>query len=283
MKNVLISGKNGQLSKAISEWLNDKQDVCAEQISLRGNAWENESFCDYDTVVHVAGIVPKDDVKTDDFYAINHKLTERFANKAKKDGVKHFIYFSSMSVYGVEPQMNTVKGTVNEKTSCKPTSDYGKSKLLAEESLRRLSDDSFKITIIRVPSVYGKGKTEYLDQYKNIVNKFSKLPKVFTDKYKSMIYLDNLCELIHLIIKFEKYGIICPDDGQVSAFDICKAIAPKKKISKLLGLALLLIKNNARVKDYFGAVCYSKDLTDEFNGEYRVCNYRDAIAKSYEK
>ena len=283
MKKILFTGKNGQLSTAICAWLKNEHGLAAEQISLRDNAWETNDFSDFDTVIHVAGIVPKDGIEDDKFYELNYRLTEKFAEKVKKDGVKHFIYLSSMAVYGIEPQTDAVKGTVNENTPCKPLSAYGESKLLAEESLRRLSDEQFKVSVIRVPSIYGKDKTEYLDQYKHIASKFRKIPKAFTDKYKSMIYIDNLCELIYLIVVNKKYGIICPDDGQISAFDICRAIAPQKKASKLLGIVLLLIKNNARVKDYFGAVCYSKKLTDEFGGQYRVCDYREAIKQSYER
>lgn len=283
MNKVLITGKNGNISTAIADWLKNRHGILTEQVSLRGGSWENLNFSDVDTVVHVAGIVPKEGVEVRDFYEINYKLTEKFAEKAKKDDVRHFIYVSSMAIYGIEPQISPKKGTIQEDTPYAPTSDYGKSKLLAEESLKKLKDKNFNITIIRVPSVYGKGKTEYLDQYKHIANKFDKIPKAFTANYKSMINIDNLCELIYLIIKEKQYGIICPDDGQISAFDICRAIYPYKKTSKVLGLIFEILRFSNRVRDYFGAVCYGKTLTDVFNGEYRVTDFKDAINKSYEK
>lgn len=283
MNRVIITGKNGNISTAISEWLTNKHDVISERISLRGSDWENNNFNEFDTVVHVAGIVPKEGVSSEDFYTINYKLTEKFAHKVKKDGVKHFIYISSMAVYGIEPQISVKKGTVTEQTPCTPLTDYGKSKLFAEESLKRLADENFTVTIIRVPSIYGKGKTEYLDQYKYLTEKFSRIPKVFTKNYKSMIYIDNLCELIYLIMIDGRGGVICPDDGEVSAFDICRTIAPHQKVSKVLGIILSLFRKNDRIKDYFGTVCYSKDLTSVFGGKYRICGYKEAIKKSYEK
>ncbi len=283
MIKVLVTGKNGNISTAIADYLSDKKDFYAEQTSLRGEKWKQTDFSSFDVAVHVAGIVPKSGVKPEDFYEINYKLTEDFALKAKECGIKQFVYISSMAVYGLEPQTSSYKGTVTGETPCNPLSDYGKSKLLAEESLKKIEADGFKVTVIRVPSIYGVGKTEYLDQYKHLAEKFRKIPQAFTKNYKSMIYIDNLCELIYLAIENGYCGTICPDDGEISAFDICKAISPNKKVSKIQGLLLTLLKNNARIKDYYGAVCYSKELTEIFDGKYRVCDFKEAIRKSYER
>lgn len=282
MKKILLTGKNGQLSIAVSEYLNGKS-LSSERISLRGSEWQSIDLTDYSTIVHIAGVVPKNGVKPEDFYNVNYRLTEEFAKKAKESGVKHFIYLSSMSVYGIEPQISVKKGTITKKTPCLPKSDYGKSKLLAEESLKKLQDENFKLTIIRTPSIYGKGKTEYLDQYRHLVEKFNRIPKAFVNRYKSIICIDNLCELIYLIIKNEITGIICPDDGKISAFDICKAINPKKGISKLFGVIFSILQFSDRIRDYYGAICYSSDLTDIFNGRYRVCDFDIAIERSYER
>ena len=104
--------------------------------------------------------------------------------------------------------------------------------------MQELESDEFKIAIIRVPSIYGKGKTEYLDQYKYLADKLPVMPYAFSNHYKSAIYVDNLCELVYLTIKDDYAGLICPDDGAFSAVDYCSAIYPSKKKSKLLGLAI---------------------------------------------
>lgn len=284
MKRILITGVNGKVSCAVSKWLTNKLDEFkVKQISIRGDEWQNCNFSKFNVVIHVAGVVPKSGVDKELFYKINYELTEIFAKKCKQDGVKHFIYLSSMSVYGIEPHMCINKGTVVDSTVCTPTSDYGKSKLLAEECLKKLESENFNVTIIRVPSIYGNGKTEYLDQYKHLNEKFARLPKAFLKNYKSIIYIDNLCELIYLIIKSGKCGILCPDDGQISAFAICKAISPNKKDSLLLGKVLSFLKRNNRIRDYFGSVCYSENLTNIFDGCYRVVRLNEAVKSSYER
>ena len=153
----------------------------------------------------------------------------------------------------------------------------------AEKYLTQLENDNFRIAVIRVPSIYGKGKTEYIDQYKYLAEKLPLIPWAFENHYKSAIFVDNLSELIYLIINNQSAGIFCPDDGQISAVDFSSTIYPYKKKSKLLGkLIELFLKNNARIIDYFGAVCYDQDLTNAFDGKYRVLDLEKAIRKAYE-
>ena len=65
-------------------------------------------------------------------------------------GVKQFIFLSSISVYGLDT------GVINEETPLNPRTHYGKSKLEAEQKLQKLADKTFNITILRPPMVYGK-------------------------------------------------------------------------------------------------------------------------------
>lgn len=283
MKKVLVTGKNGDLSRAVSAWLISRGFI-AENCSLRGDAWKREDFSSYDSVVHIAGRVPKEGVKTEDFYKINTDLTREFAQKVKADGVKHFIYISSMAVYGKEPSIDKKLGIVTIDTPCEPTSDYGKSKLLAEKALQEIEDDNFTVARIRVPSIYGRGKTEYLEQYKHLNDKFKKIPVAFKDRYKSIIYIDNLCELLYFVISEKSSGVICPDDGQYSAYDICKALAPEKKRSRLIGLGFeVLLRKKVSIKNYYGAICYDKSLTNVFGGKYRKYDLQQAICIISEK
>lgn len=279
MKKVLVTGKNGDLSMAVASWLSGRGYI-AENVSLRDERWKNLDFSSFDSVVHIAGIVPKDGVKVEDFYNINSNLTRDFGVKVKADGVRHFIYISSMAVYGKEPSLDVKKGLVTDKTPCEPVSDYGKSKLLAEKYLQEIEDENFSVARIRVPSIYGKGKTEYLEQYKHLNEKFKKIPKAFNDRYKSVIYIDNLCELIYLAVSEKTSGVICPDDGQYSAYDICRALSPQKKTSRLMGLGLeILLKKNISIKNYYGAIFYDKNLTEIYEGKYRIQTLEKAISE----
>lgn len=282
MRKIIVTGKNGGLSVAVAEYLR-KNGFETENLGLRGEEWKNCDFSKIDAIVHLAGLVPKDGVKSDEYYNVNFKLTEKLAEKAKAEGVKQFVYISTMAVYGIEPSLKRGEGVVYAQTECAPVSDYGKSKLLAEKALEKLKDDRFKVATIRVPSIYGVGKTEYLKQYGYSFGRLKFIPKAFTDKYKSIISVDNLSRLVYLLVANESDGVFCPDDGKISAFDICRLVMPEKKPSAILGLIVKLLSKSRRVTDYYGAVCYDESLTDVFNGDYRVRDYETSIKECYEK
>lgn len=254
MKNIIITGVNGEISKLFAERLKKEKDFDVSQISVRGSEWETLSWENTDCFIHAAGVTPQNIKTEDDYENVNYRLACRIAEKAKKEGVKKFIYISTMAVYGATQNMDAQKGTVTKKTSLNPKSAYGKSKLHAEEFLKTLQCDDFSVVIIRVPSIYGRGKTEYLDQYKYLAEKLPVIPYAFTKLYKSAICLDNLCELIYLAVNSDISGVICPDDGEISAVDFCSAIYPSKKKSVMLGkLIEIFLKKNARILDYYGA------------------------------
>lgn len=283
MKKILVTGKNGSLSTAVADYIRNKNEYAAEQISVRGDAWKARSFSGIAAVVHIAGVTPQNAKSAEDYYRVNADLTGALAEKCRADGVPQFIYISSMAVYGIEQSMDAAKGTVTKDTVPHPVTDYGKSKLMAEEAVRSLTDERFRAAFIRVPSIYGKGKTEYMDQYKYLAEKLPVIPEAFTGLYKSVICVDNLCELIYLTAATRAQGVLCPDDGQLSAVDFCSAIYPNKRKSKAAGkLMALFLKNNSRILDYYGAVCYDKALSDCFAGKYRVRNWKEAVGFCYE-
>ena len=281
-KRVLVTGKNGSLSIAVCDWLNQKGTFQADRISLRDDRFLDESFSGIDTVVHIAGVTPENIRCEEDYYRVNTLLSEKLGKKCKEDGVRLLIYISSMAVYGVTQSMDKEKGTVTANTPLTPASDYGKSKLQAEQKLLGLCGDGFRVAIVRVPSIYGKGKTEYLDQYRYLADKLPFIPIAFDKCCKSAICVENLCELIALIAENGCDGVFCPDDGQYSASDFCRAIYPEKKTSRLFGkLMEVFLRRSDRILDYYGTVCYARELADVFDGKYRIKDFREAVRSSY--
>ncbi len=283
-KKIIVTGKNGTLSTEVAKRINQSEEYTAEQVSLRDDSWRGYDFSSVDTIVHVAGMTPDKARSADDYYTVNTELTKELATAAKKAGVYHFVYLSSMAVYGVEQSFDISLGTVTKETMCDPKSDYGKSKLQAEGFLKSIEDEGFVVTVIRVPSIYGKDKTEYMDQYLHLSKKLPLIPILYEGHYKSVISLTNLCELIYLIVDENQRGIICPDDGEYSAVDFCRAIQPRKRTSRLLGkIMMIFFKGNARMLDYYGAVCYSRELSNAFDGRYRVLDMKEEVGKIYGK
>lgn len=154
MKKILIAGAGSYIGVSFKNYMNQyKNDYIVDTLDLKSKSWRKKNFSDYDVIFHVAGIAHIKETKenTELYYKVNKDLTIEVAKKAKKDKVKQFIFLSSMSVYGLEV------GTITSETLPNPNTNYGKSKLMAEEALNKLSDDSFKVVILRPPMVYGEG------------------------------------------------------------------------------------------------------------------------------
>ena len=83
----------------------------------------------------------------------NFYSTVKLLEYAKKNKCNHFIYASSMSVYGEVPDR-----PVYEKEYCIPKSFYGASKLASENYIRLFSNKKINSTVLRIFNVYGPGQ-----------------------------------------------------------------------------------------------------------------------------
>ena len=247
---VILTGKNSYISNNTCTYINSLG-FEAKCISIR-NGIDSIDFRGVDAVIHCAAIVHKKEADYKNKYDnINYNLTVKLVNKALNSGVKHFVFLSTMAVYG------KTTGEINSKTPLAPTTLYGKSKLKAEEYLLSNIKDKMKVSIIRPPMVYGK----------NCVGNYNKLAKIAkltpiipdTKNKKSLIYIENLAYLIGNIIKEGKEGIFMPMDNEyVTTAKIMKLIS-NKPVSVLLGSILKLVPFNI-VKKSFGTLFYSEEI-----------------------
>ncbi|HLQ71883.1 MAG TPA: NAD-dependent epimerase/dehydratase family protein, partial [Bacillota bacterium] len=199
MKQILITGVNSYVGNSLAEWLGQyPDDYMIEKMSLRDGSWRDVDFSKYDSIAHVAGIAHRKETKKNAhlYYKVNRDLAFEVAKKAKKENVKQFILLSSMSVYGIN------KGVIHKYTPTKPKSNYGTSKLQAEELITTLIDESFKVAIIRPPMIYGHGCRGNYPRIARIAIKFPVFPDIRNNR--SMIYIDNLNIFVKLLIDKQK-------------------------------------------------------------------------------
>lgn len=280
MKKILITGKNSYVGKNLEKWLSDFPDrYLIDSISLRDDSWRGRSFSDYDVVFHVAGIahVSSDPNMEEMYYKINRDLTIDTAKKAKTEGVKQFIFMSSIIVYG---DSTREKRVIGKDTVPTPSNFYGNSKLQAEEGIKLLENDNFKVAIIRPPMIYGKGSK---GNYPKLAKAAQKLP-VFPDieNERSMLHIDNLCEFLRLMIDNEESGLFFPQNSDyVNTSEMVKTIAlvHKKTITltkifnpflRIIGLKLGIVNK------VFGNLTYDIRIS-EYKENYRVRTFEDSI------
>lgn len=283
MLKLLITGSNGFIGGAVLKHLKDSAEIEATAVSVRDGAWKSLDFSGYDAVLHTAGIahVSPDPSLNDQYDAINHRLTVEIAKRAKAEGVKQFIFLSSMIVFG-EAAPAGVRRTVSAETIPAPVNAYGRSKLDAENGLRALEEDSFRIAVIRPPMVYGAGCK---GNYNTLVRLARRLP-VFPEfeNRRSMIYVENLAELIRLIVLRRDCGIFHPQDETPRSVTeivrtVCFVHGKRMFFSLLFSPLVRLAGKRGIVRRAFGDMVYSPEMS-EYPVNYRIVGFEEAIRRT---
>lgn len=278
-KKILITGKDSYIGSMFCDFITEYGNE-ADTIDMIGEEWNNYSFSSYDVVLHVAAIVHKQEreFSKEEYFNVNRDLAVKVAKKAKDSGVAQFIFLSTMSVYGV------VNGVITKDTELKPFNDYGKSKLEAEREILSLEDNSFTVTVLRSPIVYGKGcKGNYVK-----LSKFAKKIPFFPDYNcaRSMIYIENLCRIMKKAIDENMGGVFCPQDNSyVNTSQMVKLVAKAngnsirltKIFNPIITLALKMRINI--VCKVFGSLTYEKDLCFKYDS----VDFETAINKTEEQ
>ena len=133
MKKILITGANSYIGVSVENYLKQwPEKYCLDTVDMIGDAWKDTSFRGYDAVLHVAGLVHQPQTKNDPAQAelydrINHRLAAETAQKAKAEGVRQFVFFSSASVYGLSAPVGKVV-MITQDTPLHPCDNYGISK-----------------------------------------------------------------------------------------------------------------------------------------------------------
>ena len=260
------------------------------------------NFSGFDVVFHVAGIAHADVGKVSEegkelYRKVNTELAIETAKKARAAGVKQFIFMSSAIVYGASSPIGKEK-IITKDTKPEPENFYGESKLNAEIGLLELADDcnsevaatskdqAFKVVILRPPMIYGPGCKGNYNSLRKFALKFPVFPKVANER--SMLYIDNLCEFVRLMIDNEESGTFHPANAENSnTSEMVKMIAEangKKKalIGGLTWLLKLLSHFTGLVNKAFGNLTYAEELT-EYKENYRVYSLAESITVTEQK
>lgn len=193
-----------------------KGDVCdIDSIPLDG----------VDCIIHLSSIAndPCGDLNPKLTWEVSALATMQLADKAKRLGIKRFIYASSGSVYGVkdEPQ-------VTEDLELKPISEYNKTKMVAERVLLSYQDDMV-VQIVRPATVCGYSPRMRLDVSVNMLT-VQALSKgkitVFGGKQvRPNIHIDDITDLyLFLIDHPEVTGVYNAGFENISILDIAQMV-----------------------------------------------------------
>ena len=257
MKSAIgITGCTGSLGKTLIKVGKNEKFICfsgdiRNQDDIRNWIMNNN----LSAIIHLAAIVPIKNVNSNKIKAkeVNFLGTKNIIDVFKKSNIEWFFFSSTSHVY----KYSFAK--ISERSRKYPVSYYGKTKLLAENYIRKQLDKSDKKYCIgRIFSTSNKDqKKNYL--VPDLKKRIKKAKKQITFKnlnhFRDFISMQEISKIILALYKKKYQGIINIGRGKgIHLKDIAKIIC--KKFGKNFKFEdnenpTYLIANNSRLKKLF--------------------------------
>ncbi len=209
--NLILTGASGFIGRRLVDLLK------SEGIAFKtlGRSKNDTVYCDFesdeipkaclkgiDTVIHIAGYAhDRNSYKKKNkkkYENLNFLLTKNLAKLAEKEGVKKFIFISSVKAGGT----NISNGYVDEESEGSKDTLYSISKRKAENFLlKQGSENKMQIKILRPSLVYGPNMKGNLKLMQNFINKGFFPPLPHTKSLKALVHVDDVARSILFLIK----------------------------------------------------------------------------------
>lgn len=227
-----------------------------------------EQLNNSESIIHLAGKAHdlKKTSNPEEYYQINYELTKKLYDEFLKSEAKKFIFMSS-----VKAVADSVDGVLTEENQPNPQTDYGKSKLMAEQYIQSQElpgDKSYYI--LRPCMVHGPGNKGNLNLLYKFVQKGIPYPLAAFENKRSFLSVENLCFVIkHLLENNIPSGVynMADDDALPTnkVVQILASVLNKKPI--LWRIPTFLVKGIANVGGFFKLVLNPerlKKLTESY-------------------
>ncbi len=293
-KCVLIIGANSYIGESFESYAKKYYggNFRIDTADTMDSNWREADFGSYDTVFHVAGIAHADVGNVDEatkrkYYAVNTDLAIEAAGLAKNAGVRQFVFMSSMIVYGESMPFGKEK-MIDEHTVPAPANFYGDSKWQADRGVRQLQDENFRVAVLRPPMIYGPGSKGNYPTLAKLAKSLPVFPAV--KNQRSMLYIDNLCEFLCLLMLSGEGGIYFPQNEEYTstsemAEHIADAVWHPIRVTRLFNPAVAVAsripgKAGGLVNKAFGNSTYARKLSVYKGMDYCVKDLRTSIVET---
>ncbi len=279
MIRVLITGSGSYIGESLQRYLAKwPQEYTVDTVDMTDDSWRERDLSIYDAVFHVAGIVHMRESAVEAllYKRVNCDLAVETAQKAKREGVRQFVFMSTMGVYGMD------SGVITPETAPAPRSLYGRSKLAAEAGLSTLADADFRLAVLRPPLVYGPGCKGNFQPLKRIAEKSPIFPRV--KNQRSMLYIDHLSAFVKLLIDRELGGLFFPQNSEYVETAqmvglMAKTLHKRLYMSRLAGALVRMLRPAwPRLQKAFGDLIYRD--TEVFDFSYCICGFEESVRRS---
>lgn len=272
---IFLTGAGGFVGKSIKKYLSNS-------IHYTNFKREEKIVIKEDVVLHFAGKAHdlKKVSKLDEYYKVNTELSQKVLDAFLDSNAKVFIVLSS-----VKAVADSVQEELTEEYIPHPITDYGKSKLLAEQYiLSKPIPDGKRVYILRPCMIHGPGNKGNLNLLYNIVSKGFPWPLGAFNNKRSFCSIDNLCFIIKELITNDqiKSGIYnISDDETISTNELISLIAESQsKPAGIWNTPKFLINTITKMGDIFKLPLNSERL-QKLTETYIVSNkkIKEAINK----
>ncbi len=248
MRNIFLTGASGFVGTSLLNYFK------ADRIQISSRGKENV-FHGAKNIIHLAGKAHdlKKASNTDEYYKVNTELTKKVFDAFLASNAKVFITLSS-----VKAVADQVDGSLTEEIIPAPITEYGKSKLLAEQYiLSKEIPEGKRVYILRPCMIHGPGNKGNLNLLYQLVSKRIPWPLGAFENNRSFCSIDNLMFIIKELIEREDipsgvYNIA--DDKALSTNEVISVLAESQnrtariwKISKGLVQYVAKIGNLLRL------------------------------------
>lgn len=185
---------------------------------------DNFDLNGFDVIYHLANIANDPAVELNKYlsWEVNVLATMRLADNAMRAGVKHFIFASSSSVYGVKEEPN-----VTEDLLLVPISEYNKTKMVAERVVLSYSD-KMKVTVIRPATVCGYSPRMRFDVSVNMLAmqalRNGEITVFGGDQVRPNVHIDDLNRAYHHVLEKGITGVFNVGFENISIMDIANMV-----------------------------------------------------------
>lgn len=226
---------------------------------------------DADFVVHLAARVHVMNEEESDplaaFRRINVDGTRRLLRSNGMRNVKRFVFLSTVKVHG-EMTHASPFGALDALT---PSDPYAQSKLEAERSLEEIGKEiGLETVVIRPPLVYGPGVGGNFYRLMKMVSKGVPLPFGRIDNKRSLVGVDNLCDLILECLSNSSASgraFLVSDNADVSTAELVRHIAgAMNRPGRLLPIPSVVLRTAAKM---LGRSAEAARLTDSLQVDVR--------------
>lgn len=213
---------NGNLENNINKLNKDIRDI------------DEKDLVGIDSIVHMAELSndPLGQFNSSWTKSINIDATKKLVETAKSSNIKKFIYMSSCSVYGKNPDV------VSETFPTEPLTNYAKAKVKNENLL--LSEDlPFEVKILRNATAFGYSPNHRLDlvindlTYSALCNSRIALLSDGTPE-RPVVHIADICNIIRLLLERNSDKKLLVNVGSSKLNYSIKEIA--FKISEMTGI-----------------------------------------------